>query len=362
MPRLLVCLSLAWLLTAGACRSSPGEAGGDGANKGSSEPRVVTPVVSGSSGLAGAPALPVPSASAVAGAGAAGSGDAAGASAAGAGGSGASGASGAAGAAGGTEGEACEAGMVRLGRFCVDAYEARLVVRTDGGGEEPWPHFQRPPADRRYEARSVEGAFPQGYISRVEAELACENAGKRLCSLDEWRRACRGPKGLVYGYGARRQAGACSSGKDHLLSKLYGSSGRAWKYDEHFNNPELNQLEGFLDRGGAHPQCTAGEGVYDMVGNLHEWVSDTLDDGLMDRLNAEPVERRHQPMHEGNGLFIGGFFSTTSELGPGCMYVTAAHEPSYHDYSTGFRCCKAAPGVVEKPRPKKKKKKRVESP
>jgi hypothetical protein len=42
----------------------------------------------------------------------------------------------------------------------------------------------------------------------------------------------------------------------------------------------------------------------------------------------------------GKGVFMGGFFSTTNEHGEGCEFVTMAHEPKYHDYSTGFRCCK----------------------
>jgi hypothetical protein len=49
---------------------------------------------------------------------------------------------------------------------------------------------------------------------------------------------------------------------------------------------------------------------------------------------------------------MGGFFSTHEQLGPGCKYVTYAHEPSYHDYSTGFRCCADAPSA------KKSKKRR----
>jgi hypothetical protein len=44
----------------------------------------------------------------------------------------------------------------------------------------------------------------------------------------------------------------------------------------------------------------------------------------------------------GNAIFLGGFFSTTSEHGPGCEFVTIGHEASYHDYSTGFRCCRGA--------------------
>jgi sulfatase modifying factor 1 len=248
--------------------------------------------------------------------------------------------------------------MVKVAKSCVDTHEAHLVVVREDGQTEPWPHFKRPPAELRYEARSAAGQFPQGYISRVEATKACKNAGKRLCSLGEWRRACEGKRWALYGYGPRVRSGYCNSGKDHLLSKLYGNNGRAWKYDEHFNNPELNQMEGFLARGGQHTSCTAGEGVFDMVGNLHEWVSDTLDEGLMERLNDEKVERRKQPMKDGNGLFVGGFFSTTNELGPGCMYVTAAHEPSYHDYSTGFRCCKTAPSALKEAASKKEKKKR----
>lgn len=246
----------------------------------------------------------------------------------------------------------CGEGMVIVGKFCIDSYEAHLVVAREDGSKEPWPHFKRPPEDQWYEARSAPGMFPQGYISRIEAAKACKNAGKRLCGLNEWRRACQGKRWTMYGYGNKRKAGSCNSGKDHLLSKLYGNNGKAWKYEEHFNNPELNQLEGFLARGGAHPECTAGEGVYDMVGNLHEWIGDTLDDGLIERLEKDKVERRKQPMRDGNGLFLGGFFSTTSELGPGCMYVTAAHEPRYHDYSTGFRCCKSLPSA-DPPRKKR---------
>jgi formylglycine-generating enzyme required for sulfatase activity len=247
----------------------------------------------------------------------------------------------------------CPPETVAIGKYCVDRYEAHLV--TTEGGTKPWPHYERPPEGQRYEARSEANVYPQAYISRVEATRACENAGKRLCSRAEWQRACEGRRGVLYGYANRRKDGTCNSGKEHLLSKLYGTNGRSWKYDEHFNNPELNQLPGFLARAGEYPGCTAGEGVYDMVGNLHEWVSDTVDEGLADRLELDQVTRRSQPMKEGNGIFMGGFFSTTSEHGPGCKFITTAHEPRYHDYSTGFRCCQT-PGAKEKKPAKRRKK------
>jgi len=46
----------------------------------------------------------------------------------------------------------------------------------------------------------------------------------------------------------------------------------------------------------------------------------------------------------GHGIFMGGFFSTKSQHGAGCRFITIGHDPTYHDYSTGFRCCLGAAG------------------
>jgi hypothetical protein len=42
---------------------------------------------------------------------------------------------------------------------------------------------------------------------------------------------------------------------------------------------------------------------------------------------------------DGDGTFRGGFYADAALNGPGCTYRTTAHASSYHDYSTGFRCC-----------------------
>jgi formylglycine-generating enzyme len=235
----------------------------------------------------------------------------------------------------------CPPEMIPVGkRVCIDRWEAHLVV-AEGEGTAPWPHWQRPEKGRAYQARSAAGAFPQGYISRVEAAAACKGAGKRLCRMSEWRQACEGATRRTYPYGSRRVEGRCNSGKPHLLQARFGMNPALWKYDEHFNDPALNQLEGWLAPSGAHDGCVSDAGVYDLVGNLHEWVADTVDEGFMERLDSEGVSRRKQPWHTGNGVFLGGFFSTQSQLGSGCRFTTVAHEPAYHDYSTGFRCCAA---------------------
>ena len=243
----------------------------------------------------------------------------------------------------------CPPEMALIGKSCVDRWEAHLA-RDEGGTLVDHPHFERLVSGVRYVAKSEAGHYPQGYISRKESDAACKNAGKRLCSMGEWLRACQGKRWSQYPYGPRVQAGKCNSGKVHLLSKMFGSNGQAWKYDENFNSPALNQEPGFLAKAGEYEGCVSDFGVYDLVGNLHEWVSDSVDEEMVTRLENEPVERRRQPWRDGNGVFMGGFFSTTNEHGGGCKFVTIAHEPTYHDYSTGFRCCKSVPGDEKKKR------------
>jgi formylglycine-generating enzyme required for sulfatase activity len=232
--------------------------------------------------------------------------------------------------------------MALVGRFCVDRFEASLSRLTDGGERTPHAHYERPEKGVRYLAVSEHGRFPQGYISRVESKAACEAAGKRLCSRAEWQRACKGKGWMRYPYGPNGVRGRCNTGKLHLLTEKFGRPQGGFKYDEHFNAPELNREPGYLAPAGSTEGCASDLGVHDMVGNLHEWVSDTVDEAFMEKLEAEEVERREQPWRVGNGIFMGGFYSTTTEHGPGCSFTTVAHEPSYHDYSTGFRCCKAA--------------------
>jgi sulfatase modifying factor 1 len=245
----------------------------------------------------------------------------------------------------------CPEGMALVGRFCVDKFEAGLELVGADGERTPHPHYERPQKGVVYAAVSKQGIFPQAYISRVEAKAACEAAGKRLCSRAEWQRACKGKGHMRYPYGHTRSKGKCSSGKLHLLREKFGDHPKGgWKYDEHFNSPDLNREPGYLARTGEYEGCISELGVADMVGNLHEWVSDTVDQTFMDDLEKEDVDRQYQPWREGNGIFMGGFYSTTSEHGPGCSFTTVAHEPTYHDYSTGFRCCKKA----DLPPPEKK--------
>jgi sulfatase modifying factor 1 len=227
--------------------------------------------------------------------------------------------------------------MASIAGVCIDRYEARLLSRLPDGSLAPHPAHARPTAGP-YFAESRAGVKPQAYISRTEAAKACSNAGKRLCSASEWFRACTGSSGTTYPYGARFEAGRCNVGRPHVLSLLHGANPLGWSYAD-FNDPRLNQQPGFLALTGQFEGCASEGGVHDLVGNLHEWVADRVDETLAKRLPVSSVIRRRLGRSTGNGLFMGGFFSTTDQHGPGCTFLTAAHEPGYHDYSTGYRCC-----------------------
>ena len=238
--------------------------------------------------------------------------------------------------------------MVRVAdRFCVDRFEASLVDAAEGRALSPYypptPKLLRfvaekwtdatdgsnAPADVAFpaipdwqrqgewqpRAVSARGQVPQGYMNRDAAALACANAGKRLCTLEEWTTACRGEKNTPFPYGATYRQGACNVFReDHPARILHGNASL-----NHLD-PRLNlvELDGapMLRPTGATPACKSAWGrdaVYDMVGNVDEWVDDP------------------------DGTFAGGFYARSTRNG--CDAKVTTHPPTYFDYSIGVRCC-----------------------
>jgi sulfatase modifying factor 1 len=219
------------------------------------------------------------------------------------------------------EGAVCPPEMANVeGRFCIDKWEGSLVEVLTDGREVPWsPYSTLAALDPSHQLRAVSAAnvFPQAYISAAQASRACAASGKRLCAPVEWRKACAGPDASTFGYGTERVSGRCNDEGRSPMLELYPQVAQSWNLVgmTEMNDPRLNQLDGTLAPTGAHSGCTNGYGVFDMVGNLHEWTNDP------------------------NGTFQGGYYLDTHKNGDGCTYRTVAHEFTYHDYSTGFRCC-----------------------
>ena len=224
----------------------------------------------------------------------------------------------------------CPKDMVLLhrveGAYCIDRYEASIMKRDADGTEHLWPSNK--PVDGiedEVRAVSVPGRLPQGYISGKQAAKACAHSGKRLCEIDEWVLACRGPKLQTYPYGNVRKPNVCNDRykvlDHHPVARLFrkyappGTPAADKWLPSWMNDPRLFEMSHSVKPAGAMKQCTNAYGVYDMVGNLHEWVDDA------------------------DGTFFGGFFMDTFQNGQGCEYRTTGHPFDYHDYSTGFRCC-----------------------
>ena len=202
--------------------------------------------------------------------------------------------------------------------YCIDRWEASIVELRDKKEVAHAPF--EPVTNLKVKAVSRSGVVPQGYISKNEAEAACKAANKRLCTGDEWQFACRGKKPTTFPYGDERKDGYCNdSGRAPLASlhpervgdELYASNAA-------LNDPRINKSPNTVAKTGQFSKCKNAFGVFDMVGNLHEWTAD---------------------VNGTRGVFRGGYYQDTHRNGDGCKYKTVAHDVSYHDYSTGFRCC-----------------------
>ena len=152
-------------------------------------------------------------------------------------------------AACGGSGPACPDGMV-----LIPGGAATL------GGERPRGGLRGPTAVTlpaycidTYEYPNEAGQRPRAHVTWPEANALCTEAGKRLCSENEWERACRGPENHRSSYGDTRDATRCNTPIDGTGPGPEGAP---------------------VAVSGAHPGCRTSEGVYDLNGNLSEWTSD----------------------------------------------------------------------------------------
>ncbi|MDY0061870.1 MAG: SUMF1/EgtB/PvdO family nonheme iron enzyme [Myxococcota bacterium] len=98
-----------------------------------------------------------------------------------------------------------------------------------------------------YEYPNRAGAQPMAGVDLAAARRLCAAQDKRLCDAAEWEKACKGPKGAAYPYGATFDPDVC-------VTEDRKEEGRA------------------VSPAGSFKKCRSGYGVYDMSGNLAEWT------------------------------------------------------------------------------------------
>jgi len=173
----------------------------------------------------------------------------------------------------------------RIGGFCIDKYEASVPGCDSSPGSNCADFSQSGLCDLLL-CVPVSGVFGPGYsdtgttvnatsrpnvvpiagISQKQARQMCANAGKHLCTSSEWLAAA------------------------NILGQVYnlptGESGHYIPNDNSNTSTNCNtnyfcQLnETFKDNRvcltGSRTDCRSSEGVYDMIGNLYEFVNETI--------------------------------------------------------------------------------------
>jgi len=247
----------------------------------------------------------------------------------------------------------CPASMVRVKDYCIDRFEVSMVDKktgeplspyyppqpvllrrvrevwqterfeegSEGASRMPLPDLSDWQATHRFKPRavSVGGVVPQGYLSYYTAKEACENAGKRLCTHDEWVTACEGAHPTRFPYGEHFDRSKCNVYRYYHPAFVLHDNSSIGHTDPRLNLVVEHGRDPVLRSTGATRSCASRWGkdrIYDMVGNLDEWVEDK------------------------GGMFVGGFYARGTTKG--CESKITVHARAYYDYSLGTRCCRDA--------------------
>ena len=197
---------------------------------------------------------------------------------------------------------------VQLNAFSIDVYEV-----TVGQYEEFLRSGEaRAPLDWKTMNQSRYHKLPVANIDWADAVAYCKWAGKRLPTEAEWEKAARGTDGRLYPWG---------NDPPTPLHANYGKTG-AHNYDA-------------LVPGGTLEAGKSPYGVYDMAGNVWEWVSDWYD---QDYYTSSPSKNPTGPLQGQSKVIRGGSW------GSGAKDLRSSdrdsHLPSARGMGTGFRCAK----------------------
>lgn len=138
-----------------------------------------------------------------------------------------------------------------------------------------------------------------------EAKAACEKAGKRLCTTEEWVTACQS------------SAAVDDDGNGNFADDYV--EGNQFPYADYYERGFCRDIEdrktGKPGKTGSKPRCATPTGVYDLGGNVAEWAGDV----------------------EGKAVLLGGDFRSKDKSG--CFRPNATYGPGHKNIGIGFRCC-----------------------
>jgi formylglycine-generating enzyme required for sulfatase activity len=174
----------------------------------------------------------------------------------------------------------------------------------------------------RFEYPNREGELPRILTDYRQASALCEAQGKRPCTAPEFNFACEGPDMLPYVYGYVRNAEVCNIDKPY---RRPDTSSPLFYFDKCEATPDCKAEITRLDqrwRIAEHLSCVSWAGVYDLNGNVNEWV-----------------RRPDKFTYPDRGALKGGWWGPVRDR---CRMTMTGHNEDYWGYEVGFRCCKDA--------------------
>lgn len=221
---------------------------------------------------------------------------------------------------GATEGEVPRH-RVLLDAFYIDRYEVTVADFRSYLEKEKKPF--------KWSEQQGEDNEPVVGVSWAEARQYCDEQGKSLPTEAQWEKAARGTdaRTRIYPWGNDRPDGSQANFCDRRCS---GESAVDDGYSE-------------LSPVGAYPLGASPYGVYDLAGNVGEWVEDWFDRDvyrLREQITRNPVTLQPSERKEDQGLKVvrgGSFESAGTELRSA---YRSALGVSATDLRVGFRCVK----------------------
>ena len=182
----------------------------------------------------------------------------------------------------------------------------------------------------RFEAPNRAGEKPFVARTALDGEAFCKSQGKELCSDVEWEQACQGMSKMPFPYGPEYKEGVCND------DKVWRSP--IWPLVARYNpaNPDSNPAArdhiNYLNQSeisGKRAGCITDEGVFDLTGNVAEWVRNTRKIPS----NADGSVSGHNI----KGCYWAKCYKNNR---PSCAFTNPNHASSFRSYETGFRCCR----------------------
>ncbi len=181
---------------------------------------------------------------------------------------------------------------------------AGMAALTGPGGQRSFIDRYEASLDAEGRALSLAGVVP-ATASWYAAKGACEKAGKRLCGSAEWASACTG-----------QPAHDDDGNGDYIDDYVEGNQFPYADFHEPGHcNDDGDRINGKPRETGALSNCRTTEGVFDLAGNVEEWIE----------------------LQEDKAQLAGGDYRAGDKAS--CVRGHRSYGPGHHAPGVGFRCC-----------------------